>query len=104
MLKYAKISDNPKYTPRADEMEAEMDKAYREFLGYYSDEGRSNAGEYLSEKPECVIRNNPELEKNFAPLTFIGDPHVLGDIEVYDIYCQHREMDRPKSIAEIGRI
>ncbi|ORY00193.1 hypothetical protein K493DRAFT_298977 [Basidiobolus meristosporus CBS 931.73] len=123
----AMLDSNPEYTPRAEETEAERDDAYKQFLSRYSDGGIPNAGEYLWGKTESVIKNNLELVKKFTPLTVRGDvlffratipehediplitpelwkPHVLGDIEVHNIHCKHREMDRPTPTAEIGRI
>jgi amino acid adenylation domain-containing protein len=32
------------------------------------------------------------------------EPYVLGEIELYDIHCQHADMDRPEPMAEIGHI
>ncbi len=93
----------------------------------HSDEGIPNAGEHLWEKIRDVLKNNLHLSKNFSPLIYCGDillfratiaedestllaspdswkPYVLGNIEVYDIHCKHKDMHEPTPAMEIGRI
>lgn len=110
-----------------NKLELDQETIYIKLLNRYSDENISDAGEYLWEKTQNIIKNNLCLLNNFSPLIYSGDmlffqatiaengstqpsfaylwkPYVLGNIETYDIHCKHDDMDRPVPIAKIGRI
>ncbi|KAK9763050.1 hypothetical protein K7432_010635 [Basidiobolus ranarum] len=122
----ALLDINPEYSPPNYETEADRDSWYIRFLDRYCDEGDPNAGEYLWEKTHNVIKNNLEILKGFTPPVYsdnaiffratkvehrsiplvspdLWKPYILGDIEIFDINCTHRDMDRPLPMAEIGR-
>ncbi|KAK9703356.1 hypothetical protein K7432_010793 [Basidiobolus ranarum] len=123
----ALLDINPEYSSPYFETEADRDYWYIRFLDRYGDKDDPNAGEYLWEKTHNVIKNNLKILKGFSPPVYSKDalffratkvenqsiplvsphlwkPYVLGNIEIFDINCAHRDMDRPLPIAEIARV
>ncbi len=123
----ALLDSHPGPFQRDNKLELDQETTYIKLLDRYSDENISDAGEYLWEKTQNIIKNNLCLLNNFSPLIYSGDmlffratiaedgstqssfshlwkPYVLGNIETYDIHCKHNDMDRPVPTAKIGRI
>ncbi|KAG0004792.1 hypothetical protein BGZ65_012676 [Modicella reniformis] len=121
---------NSRTTEKLQQTQADQDEKGG-FIWFFAHRGGEEAvlemaRPYL-EKASQVIRWLEDLAMNHAPLCYSGGmtlframiqkvatrepisptvwkPYVMGEIEVYDIHCEHSEMDQPVPIAEIGGI
>ncbi len=100
---------------------------YSKILARYGNQNMPEVRGYLWERTQNVIKNNHQILATFFPSIYCGNmllfratvpesksisspsgdlwkPYVLGDIEAYDLDCQHSDMDRPAFASEIGRV
>ncbi|WP_332415385.1 amino acid adenylation domain-containing protein [Mycetohabitans rhizoxinica] len=122
----AVLDATPDYVQWDNKPEINEDDFYHLFVRHAAG-SLSEAGRYLWEKTRAVLQNNMQLVQRFSPRIYSGDmlffratmardaltqpispevwqPYVMGNIEVYDIACQHYDMELPAPTAQIGCI
>ncbi len=123
------LLDTDSYYPADhNELATEQDEIdYIASLKRYGDGKDPEIAKYLWKKTRSVVVNIDRLSKSYVTPTYHGDmlffratipvkgstsitstdlwkPYVRGNIKIYDIHCDHDDMDLPGPSAEIGRI
>lgn len=124
----ALLDANSHYAADHNELATEQDEIdYIASLERYGDGKDPEVAKYLWKKTRSVVVNIDRLSKSYVTPTYHGDmlffratipvkgstsitstdlwkPYVRGNIKIYDIHCDHDDMDLPGPSAEIGRI